>query len=142
VVRPAKEERVDRHALRTALAATKDEAGYRSLRDAVRAMPPGELFAGVFPLAAGSQTDGPAYFAARLLWELNPPCPLSSEEAVRAMLTGWDISIEEVPFYLARQFGDEELYATVQRLEAETADHEATVRLGTIRYWAGIAAKG
>lgn len=133
---------MDRHALRAALAATIDEVGYRSLRDAARAMPPGELFAGLFPVAAGRQEDGPAYFAARLLWELNPPCPLSREEAVRAMLAGWDISIEEVPFYLVRQFGEAELGTAVRQVEAETVEHQAMVRLGTIRYWAGIASSG
>jgi hypothetical protein len=130
---------VDRHALRTGLSAATDEAGYRSLRDAARGLSPGELFDVLFPVAAGSQADGPAYFAARLLWDLNPSCPVGSEEAVRAMLAGWDVSIEEVPFYLTRHFGEGELREAVGRVEAETAEHEARVRLRTILYWAGIA---
>ena len=53
------------------------------------------------------------------------------------MLTDWDVSIEEVPFYLAEQFGVDAVRAAVANLRTIITDKDQIVTLGTIDYWLG-----
>ena len=69
---------------------------------------------------------------------LNPPCSLTVNEAVRCLVPEWDISLEEVVFYLAKQFGAAAVIAATDELQSSSLVHEATVSLGTVRYWAGV----
>jgi hypothetical protein len=94
-----------------------------------------ENFHPLFQFAAHSQSDGPAAPAALLLKVLNPRCPLSCREAVQEMLDDWDISIEEVPFYLAGQFGVLEVKAKVADLRLSCTDKNRVTLLDTIEYW-------
>ena len=50
----------------------------------------------------------------------------------------WDISLEEVVFYLARQFGAAAVVEAAEDLQSPLLAHEEAVRLKTVRYWAGI----
>jgi hypothetical protein len=102
----------------------------------LRAVDGAVLFRGLFPLAVAAQCHRPAYPAAYLLLELEPPCDLSCEEALRSVMPDWDISIEEVPLYLVTQFGKHELRRTVGVIAREAALGEAErKRLETILYW-------
>jgi hypothetical protein len=92
-------------------------------------------FRSLFQFAAHSQLHGPAAPAALLLLRINPHCPISCADAVREMLTDWDVSIEEVPFYLAEQFGVARVRATVADLRTSTADQNQISTLRTIDYW-------
>lgn len=69
---------------------------------------------------------------------LNPECPLEVGVAVEALLPNWDISIEEVVFYLVKQFGTQAVVRTADELsEKYTAGTSATLLRG-VSYWAGI----
>ena len=94
-------------------------------------------FHALFPFAAHSQDCGPAAPAAWLLRRVNPKCPISCREAVQEMLTDWDVSIEEVPFYLAEQFGVAEVLATLDELSPTVSGQRPPALIGTIRYWLG-----
>ena len=58
------------------------------------------VFDALFPLAVRSQSEAPAWPAAVLLWRRKPKCRKPCVKAVRELLDSWDVSIEEVPFYL------------------------------------------
>jgi hypothetical protein len=92
-------------------------------------------FHSLFHFAAHSQDAGPAAPAALLLRRLNPPCPISCRQAVGEMLTDWDVSIEEVPFYLAEQFGVAQVRTTVAELRSSHAGKTESTLLDTIEYW-------
>jgi hypothetical protein len=94
-------------------------------------------FAALFPFAAHSQDHGPAAPAAWLLRRVNPKCPITCRDAIHEMLTDWDVSIEELPFYLAEQFGIFEALAAVTELESMLAVQSQIATLGAIRYWLG-----
>jgi hypothetical protein len=51
------------------------------------------------------------------------------------MLTDWDVSIKEVPFYLAEQFGVPHVRAAVAELRNSHTDMNQTTLLDTIEYW-------
>jgi hypothetical protein len=77
----------------------------------------------------------PAAPAALLLRRVNPKCPISCRDAIQEMLTDWDVSIEEVPFYLAEQFGVPKVLATLDEIGSTVSDETQTTLLGTVRYW-------
>ena len=78
----------------------------------------------------------------KALHALNPPCRLPIDDAVASLLPSWDISIEEVPWYLAKQFGRDEVLASVERLRSRQSDQTALTRLRTIEYWSGYTGRG
>jgi len=100
------------------------------------------VFATIFAHSVERQSIGAAvYDAAKLLYESNVTCRLNCESAILAMLGSWDISIEEVPWYLANQFGAKEINSHVENLlELSTDDAECTI-LKSIRYWVGLSPK-
>jgi hypothetical protein len=108
------------------------------LCERLREMDSSAVFEAIFPVAAAAQSKGPAYRAACLLFVLKPGCPIPCKEAIRALLPDWDISIEEVPWYLALWFGRETMREAVAELGKEPLDQEQRVRLNTVQYWIDI----
>ena len=51
------------------------------------------------------------------------------------MLTDWDVSIEEVPFYLAEQFGVAQVRSDVAELRGSHTDKTQSTLLDTVEYW-------
>jgi hypothetical protein len=51
------------------------------------------------------------------------------------MLTDWDVSIEEVPFYLADQFGVISVQNAILELRAIQTDMDKLATLKVIDYW-------
>src|SRR4051794_39619373 len=70
-------------------------------------VPADTLFDALFPMAVREQgaANGPVAMSAYVLHAMNPTCPLPVDDAVAALLSSWDVSIEEVPWYLVKQFG-------------------------------------
>ena len=105
------------------------------LMERLRQLDTVECFHLLFQFAAHSQSDGPAAPTALLLRRLNLRCPISCRQAIEEMLTDWDISIQEVPFYLAEQFGVAAVRAEIAELGPSITDKDQITRLGTIEYW-------
>jgi hypothetical protein len=55
------------------------------------------------------------------------------------MLKGWDVSLEEVPFYVYKQFGIVPIQEAINQLSTEVLQNQERIRLNTVRYWAEIA---
>lgn len=105
--------------------------------DRLRQFEEEELFDTLFNLSVQRQGNGlPVAFAAYALNELNPKCSLDSKAAMAALIPEWDISIEEVVFYLMKQFGLDAMQ--LARKEIMTEYDEPPIRLETIRYWGNI----
>lgn len=74
-------------------------------------------------------------FVASLLFALNPTTSLSLSE-ILTDLPNWNPSVEEFPWYLALQFGKEQVLRVVQELEATTPDSTSLARAAeTFRFW-------
>lgn len=90
-----------------------------------------ELFEVLWPEAIKSQSfDRNVLLSALALYSLNLRCPIHLKEALLQMHYDWDISIEEVPWYLKNQFSKEEIIKTIIELNLEN-----DVRGRTILYW-------
>jgi hypothetical protein len=108
------------------------------LRDEISKLNPTEAFEILYPIASNTQCDGPAYRAACLLFLVNPVCPITCTDAIRMLLSNWDVSIEEVPWYLAVQFGKDAIRQAIDSFADEQLEHDQIIRLTTIKYWTDI----
>lgn len=116
----------------------------RDLPDLIRDLTdadPRLLFDTLFPVSIRQQgnTSGPVAFSAYMIHALNPPCPLTPVAALAEMLQHeWDISIEEVPWYLANQFGADEIQKCITDALDHQTDESDRTRLRAVRYWVGL----
>ena len=77
-----------------------------------------------------------------LLWHGKHPCPVPLSDAIVGLLDGWNLSIEEVPWYLSREFGAVRVLACIDSLLAQhqSAHHQRVLQ--TLRYWVRYEPKG
>ena len=79
---------------------------------------------------------GPQEVAGRLLMGIKPRPRQSLEAIVRDLLPTWDLSVEELPWYLAEKFGASELRSTLDALEVEgTRTDQELVAIRAFRFW-------
>jgi hypothetical protein len=99
---------------------------------------PDELFWGLlqpFVMRVGDDAYDVQAVSGRLLLCLNPPCPIDFEAVIQQIAQAYNYSVEELPWYLARQFGTEQLLA---RLESIPSGSEAKITpqmIATLKYW-------
>ena len=67
---------------------------------------------------------------------LTPKVVLVSRGAVKSLFPNWDPSIEEVVFYLAKQYGEEKVMNVVATIKTQLKG-EQLARAKTIEYWLG-----
>jgi hypothetical protein len=117
------------------------------LRRQLAGSDPAELFQALFPAAVdtrparaagqfGSESwEHLSFRAGNLLVDLEPPCPVSCEEALRLVRDGeWDLSLREVPFYLISRFGKRKLAEGVSKLVEEVSGRQERLALETVAY--------
>ena len=97
------------------------------------------VFEVLFPLACASRGG---HFYAHILLYLKVPCQLSCKEAVRRLSQSeWDVSLEEVPWYLVDRFGAEAVYQSVNELEQEDEIQEyrnMEAAWSAVHFWQGM----
>ncbi|WP_299678809.1 hypothetical protein [uncultured Dokdonia sp.] len=78
------------------------------------------------------------YLSALTLYKLNINCPLSLKSSIHQITESeWDISIEEVPWYLVNQFSKEAIIALLKKIDFKTQDQK--IKLQTIAYWVKLS---
>lgn len=107
--------------------------------EALRKFDSPSLFAALFPLSVREQGEEPVAASAYALNELNPHCPLELSVAVESLLPSWDISIEEVVFYLVKQFGVQAVVRTARELGEKYQTGTSATLLRGVSYWAMAA---
>jgi hypothetical protein len=100
---------------------------------------PEELFWGLYPSFIAQPIESRRYpqqaLAGSLLLRLRPPCPIPTLEALRDVLGGWEVSVEELPWYLAVACGEDAVRNAMAQLEGEPLDDRRRLALYTFRYW-------
>ena len=117
------------------LASEEHERVFRQVREQLRGLDDARQFEILFPVAVKAQHHAPSWPAAKLLRELSPACPLSCEDAVRALFAEWNVSIEEVPFYIASRFGVARVRQAIEQLASERVTDSEKQQLQTVAYW-------
>lgn len=113
--------------------AIENRSEYEKAYQQIRYLTPidSELFEILWPEAIKSQSvERNVLLSALTLYSLNLKCPIKLNNALLQMYDEWEISIEEVPWYLVNQFSKEEIIETIFELNLE---NDAKGR--TIIYW-------
>lgn len=111
-----------------------------ALVERMRQLDDDELFHLLFPLATSGQWECPlAYSAALLLYQIKPACPISCKDALRGLFGNWDVSIEEVPWYLRDVFGRHRVLEVIAELLRDSITDIQVRRLRTIGYWLDVS---
>jgi hypothetical protein len=101
--------------------------------------PPLEVFWGLYQNFTARPAESRRYpqqaLAGSVLLRLRPPCPLPACEAIRNILGGWEVSVEELPWYLALACGEDAVWRAMSQLETEPLDDTQRLALHTFRYW-------
>jgi hypothetical protein len=98
-----------------------------------------ELFWGLYGVFTAKCHEPRRYpsqaLAGSLLLRFRPPCPLPAYEAVRNVLLGWEVSVEELPWYLALACGEDAVWNAISQLDAEPLGERERLVLHTFRFW-------
>ena len=74
--------------------------------------------------------------AGKILVELQPPCSLALDEVLHAVAPNWNVSIEQLPYYLVEQFGKKAVASTAKSVRKAYAPESCEARaLGTVVWW-------
>ncbi|VTS06082.1 hypothetical protein [Tuwongella immobilis] len=127
--------------LRAALAAPMTLDRFRQLAAALRGRAADEVFGLLWPLALDTDLAPADAWASCLLVELEPWCPLSVEDALRAIgASRLNLSNRLVPLYLASQFGKRKVGKAYRALVPPEFSGEVPPELSGIMYWLGAPA--
>ncbi len=126
---------------RARLAAVRSYADLGRLRKDLRSHRGPDLFHALFAVAVEYRADMASDFAACLLADLEPPCPLACRDALAQLAAGeWSPSDRLVPFYLIAQFGKQELARTIESMLAKAGPGGGLSALEGVRYWLELPA--
>jgi len=73
--------------------------------------------------------------AGYLLWHCAHSCPIPAKDVILAVLDGWNFSVEELPWYLCREFGSDVLMNCLSNLLADSQKDRHRRALETLAYW-------
>ena len=74
-------------------------------------------------------------FAGRLLLDLQPTCTLELTEAIQGLLKGYNLSIEELPWYFAQQYGKQVVLEILEKLRTELNCEQQQQSIKTWEWW-------
>jgi hypothetical protein len=97
-----------------------------------------EVFWGLlqpFVMRSGEDAYDIQALAGRLLFCLNPSCPIGLEQLIQQVASAYNFSVEELPWYLAQQFGYDQLLATLESIPSGSESGIPTRVIVTFKYW-------
>ncbi|GAB1266626.1 hypothetical protein [Aurantivibrio infirmus] len=98
-----------------------------------------ELFFGVFSFYYDPELQENSFarqeVAGKILFKLKPACPVELDGFIYAIPKYWNLSIEEVPWYLCKVFGKNEVEAFLKELIPSVNDGELQRSFKTLLFW-------
>jgi hypothetical protein len=73
--------------------------------------------------------------AGYLLLQGEHSCPLPLQDALLMLLDGWNVSVEEVPWYLVREFGQDAVRSCISSLLESHVTERHQRALRTLYFW-------
>jgi len=99
-----------------------------------------ELFFGLFSFFYDPELQNNPYerqqLAGTILFAIKPDCPLKLEGAVYAIPAYWDLSVEELPWYLCEKFGQKEVQSFLESLLPDVEEGDIKNSFKTMLFWA------
>jgi hypothetical protein len=98
-----------------------------------------EVLAGLMLVFSRSEPGAANYrkqeLAGRMLENLNPKAVIDLPSTLRRVLPAYDVSIEQVPKYLAGRCGRDSVLLELRLFEAEDNDARSKAAARTMRWW-------
>jgi hypothetical protein len=96
-----------------------------------------EALLGVFTDQSRAETAfGDQEIAGQLLVAVRPECSRPLDDILRSTVSTWNVSVEQLPFYLRDTFGRDEVVEAAARLASEyQAESREARALSTVRWW-------
>lgn len=113
---------------------SRNRQEFRRLHDMVSRAAPQQVFFGLMNVFLEKEFEA-QQLSGRLLMGLQPKLQQPLDQIIRPVLESWNVSVEELPFYLARKAGMTQLLATLSSLESEPLSDSGTQAVKTFRYW-------
>jgi hypothetical protein len=117
---------------------SRNSQAYAHLRHRIGTAEPDAIFWGLlqaFRQAADGGTFVIQELSGQLLRDLNPPCLLDCETLLRQVIPQYDASVEELPWYLATQFGDVPFRAVLDRLKHDERLIPFDSAIDAMQFW-------
>jgi hypothetical protein len=113
-----------------------DKHTFRQKRMKFTTLPTSQRFGALVTVFADSNVYGDQQNCGLLLAEFKPECELSLDEFLSLIASTWNLSVEEVPFYLAHVFGAQNVADAANEMSERFAEGTYERRsLGTIAWW-------
>ncbi len=112
---------------------------FRLLSSQLARAEPDEVVAGLLLAASGGHPEQASSerqeLAGRLLANLNPQGELDLARSLREILPAHDLSVEEIPRYLAGRCGREAVLPELRLIESTCLDTRTVASAKTMRWW-------
>jgi len=99
-----------------------------------------EMFFGLFSFFYDPALQENSYnrqqLAGTILFQLFPACPLKLDGVIYAIPKYWDLSVEEVPWYLCKTFGKVAVQSFLEELIPDVEHNELKQSFKTMLFWA------
>jgi len=99
-----------------------------------------ELFFGLFSFFFDTSLQDNSFerqqLAGTILLKLSPACPLGLDGVVYAVPHYWDLSVEELPWYLCNIFGKEVVQHFLEELIPDVQNDQLQRSFKTMLFWA------
>jgi hypothetical protein len=116
-----------------------DQQQYRQIESVLRKLNGDEVFSILYTVLTNPDRSTTRFsdqdFAGKLLLSLNPSCSIPPKEAIRELLHDYNLSIEEIPWYFARQYGKAKVLEILEDLDAEITCDQVRRSLKTWQWW-------
>lgn len=115
-------------------------AEFKLLYNSITSSPKRERYLGIMGVFGRDIRDNKVMvqtFAGRLLLKISPKPIESCEEAIFRLLPYWDVSAEEVIFYLREKFGKPEVIKSAKSLQNGQVSERNKALLDSVIYWLG-----
>ena len=70
-----------------------------------------------------------------MLWSIRPPVQVPVDQFLRNILPQYELSVEEIPWYLVHEFGAVPVIAEIEKAKLATSSAAEERALDTLRYW-------
>ncbi|MEL6898285.1 MAG: hypothetical protein AAFP90_19480 [Planctomycetota bacterium] len=106
------------------------------LRMQAQDLPRSKRFAALLHLFTDSNNYGDQQTAGRLLLDLKPTCSHSLPDVLDGIAPNWNVSVEELVYYLSDMFGPALVVDTALELASKyDGDDRRNRALGTVAWW-------
>ena len=121
-----------------------DQQMLKHLKQKLEKQLPDDLFNGLYRVFLSSEGD---YFnrqqlAGKMLYKIRPRLHVELVAIIKSCLDTYNLSIEELPFYLKELCGIDRLKAAMAEIEAMPLNKNEQTSLDTFKFWLGLRDNG